>query len=68
MIRTFGTFRCQSRGEIAKRLAALMALCKARGTWPLQAPIPSACCSHGASVQLANRLHDYSCWHQDFFL
>ena len=60
----FRTFQCQSCGESAKRLAALMGLRKDLGDWLLQAPVPSACCSHGASIQLANRLHDYSCWHQ----
>jgi hypothetical protein len=41
-----------------------MGLRKDRGDWLLQAPVPSACCSHSTSIRLANRLHDYSCWHQ----
>ncbi len=57
----FRACRCQSRGESANRLAALMGLLKDEVPLLLQASVPSASCSHSAAIQLANRLHDTIC-------
>ena len=61
----FRACRCQSCGESAKRLAALMGLRKDQDPSLLQAPLPSASCSHGAAVQLATGLHQSDRWRQE---
>ena len=55
--RRFRARRCQSGGESAKRLAALVGPREDQNPSLPQGPVPSACCSHIAASWLATRLH-----------